>query len=548
MTLADGRIRSSIGAHTGGRGFEAICRHNLLQGEAGLTREAPRLRALVVLVLAVLASPLAFAQEHEHAGGAGGATVLFDGPPSGRAVVGGYTHFGFALIGEDGEPVVHQNAEFAITQNGKPLFSTTDTHEYDGLFSFDFRFTEPGPYEVVATSGEMPIGNFSGEAIEPVNESVATIELTQTGTAFEIAIVDADGALLDHTDAIVEFRTITGDALHARTHLHIHDAPIAFSQGFIGGGEYVAHVVGYKAFATGRSTDVRAAYAAFPVSVERAPAGAGAPPLPTPAAPTPLDQRGATASADGLTLHAMYDPNNQIGVAQLARIAGVVTLDENRTTLQHVDFALDLAGPEGAVFSTQSGHEYDGVFEYLFRPAVPGAYRGMLSATYDETELAVPVEILVVPPVVPILGGMGPISIGLEGTDGIVAGKETALIFSAMGPTGPAAHSEVEVTIFHAEEPPLYQFKLHTHDSGLTAATVRFPHEGSWTIRIDPLPTVPEASFYTSALFEFDVAEGSQVVLPAGEGAAVAAQVPAGWALLAVGAAFAALLVRRQPR
>lgn len=525
------------------------------------------MRALLVALLLTL--PLAAAQEeHAHGGGNGAAMVLRDGPPDGRAVVGGYTHFGFALLDKDAAPLPHQNAQLVVTQGDDVLFSSTDTHEYDGLFSLDLRFTRPGPYQVTAMSGDMEMGVFQGEAVLPVNESVAGVQLTQRGNAFELSIVDANGALLEHTDAVVELRTVAGDALHSRTRLHIHDAPIAFSQALTPG-EFVAQVVAYKAFATGRGADVRAVFAELPVTAPAAPEGLGAPPLPTPAPPMPLEPRGAAASADGLTLRTMYDPNNQVGIGQLARVVGVVTQDANHTTLQHVDFDVALSGPAGPVFSTQSAHEYDGVFEYVLRPAVPGVYKGTITATYGETVLETPVELLAVPPAVPLLGGTGAITLGLDGVEGIVAGTPANLTFSAMGASGPAMHSEVDVTIYHSAaasdasragasealakaagdaEPPLYQFKLHTHDSGLTNAVVTFPHDGPWKVRVDPLPTLPEASVYTSAVFDVDVAKGIEETLPSVEGSKLpAAPVPAwGTALALVALAGVAALARRR--
>ncbi|HVM44786.1 MAG TPA: hypothetical protein VM582_02530, partial [Candidatus Thermoplasmatota archaeon] len=145
-----------------------------------------------------------------------------------------------------------------------------------------------------------------------------------------------------------------------------------------------------------------------------------------------------------------------------------------------------------------------------------------------------------------VLGGTGPIRLGVEGIDDVVAGRETNLTFRAVGPTGPAKHSEVDVTIFHDGEPPLYQFKLHTHASGLTNAIVVFPHEGDWKIRIDGLPTVPEPSYYVPALIELTVAPASGIpgALVDGEGAP-RAEVPAAWALLALAGAALAAMRRR---
>lgn len=507
---------------------------------------------VLALALAFALAP-ASAQEHGHANENGASMVLFDGPTDGRAVVGAYTHFGFALLDKDAKPVPHQNAEFNVLQDGEVVFSTTDTHEYDGLFSLDLRFTRTGPYEVIAQSGEMELGTFRGEVVEPVNETEATIALTATprGPAsrivdFEISILDPAGAIIPHTDAIVELRATGDDSLFGRLRLHIHDEPIRFSQALGPDTEYVAQVVGYKAFATGRSSDVRAIVAQFPVSV--GPVGDVVPPAPELAPPAVLEQVGATASADGITLRAMYDPSNQVSVLQLARIAAIVVDDANHTAKQHVDFAMTLAGPRGTVFETASSHEYDGMFEFLFRPDVPGSYEGTIEATYDATELVVPIRLLVVPPTIPLLGGTGPITLGVEGVDDVVAGVEQNLTFSAMGPDGPAKHSEVDVTISHEDEPPLYQFKLHTHESGLTNAVVLFPHEGDWKIRIDGLPTIPEPAVYAPALVEFAVAPAvpvSEVSAATGDGAQNA--VPNAWLFVTLAAGAIALLMRRRP-
>lgn len=511
------------------------------------------MRASVAVVILVLL-PSAVAQEHGHLGEKGMSMVLFDGPADGRALVGGYTHFGFALLDKDANPVVHQNAEFNVAQGGEVLFSTTDTHEYDGLFSFDVRFTRPGPYQVTARSGEMEIGVFEGEAVVPASPVEATIafEATPQGPAsrvldFTLAVNDATGAIVPHADAIVEFRDARTDALFSRSHLHIHDAPIAFSQGFGAGSDYVATVIGYIAFPSLEDAEVPAVVASFPVSV--GPLALPGVPTPPAGAPGALEQVGAVATADGITLHAMYDPNNQVGVGQAARLAALVT-DANGSPLAHVDFGFALTGPRGVVYSSESIHEYDGMFEYLFVPDVPGKYDGYLTAD-EGGSLSVPFNLVVVPGAVPLLGGTGPITLDVEGIDDIIAGVPANLTLRAMGPTGPAAHSEVDVTIYHEGEAPLYNFKLHTHESGLTNAVVLFPHEGDWKIRIDGLPTLPEPSVYLPALVELNVAPGVPAADAAGaaERAAERASVPAGWPLIGLlSLAIAAGYARRSRR
>lgn len=547
------RLPPASGAQASRYPREREC-HKVLGPTLGVpSRVASPMRPALAFAVAVAAllAPAALAQQHEHRGN-GMAVVLHDGPEGGRAVVGAYTHFGFALLDNDAAPLPHQNAQFVVTQAGRVVFSTTDTHEYDALFSFDIRFTRPGPYQVTAMSGEMEMGLFEGEVIEPVNATVATVEFATSAPAPASRVVDVtlsilgpDGAILPHTDAIVEFRSASDGALAARTHLHIHEEPIAFSQALGPGTDFEAQVIAYQAFNRGRSDDVPAVLARFPVSV--GPAAVPAPPLPQLAPPTVLEQRGAMASADGLTLHATYDPNNQVGVLQTARIVGTVVDDANFTPKPHVDFALALSGPRGLVFSTASGHEYDGSFEYVFVPDAPGLYGGTLTATFDQTELGVPVQIEVVPPVVPVVGGTGPIMFHVDGLDAVVAGKETNLTFRAMGPTGPAKHSEVDVTVFHDDEVPLYQFKLHTHESGSTNAVLILPHEGDWSLRVDGLPTVPEPSRYPSTLFAFAVAPDATLEAPGAtvDDVASRAAIPAPAALALVALAALAFARRR---
>jgi hypothetical protein len=189
------------------------------------------------------------------------------------------------------------------------------------------------------------------------------------------------------------------------------------------------------------------------------------------------------------------------------------------------------------------------MFEYLFRPDAPGSYDGTMIARYDETELSVPIHLLVVPPAIPLLGGTGLITLSAEGIDDITAGVPQNITFSAMGPAGPAMHSEVDVTVFHDDEPPLYQFKLHTHDSGITNAMLLFPHDGDWQIRIDGLPTVPEPSVYPATLLQFTVAPGLPMDTPSDGvlGAVKDNAVPGAFATLGVlSFAAVALLLRRR--
>src|SRR5438552_6420629 len=213
------------------------------------------MRGVLAFAIVLAFVPLAVGQAHEHGEGAGMAYVLHDGPDSGRAVVGGLTHFGFALLNAS-MPQVHRNAEFRVLQDDAIVFATKDTHEYDGVFSFDYTFSKPGPYTVMAMSEGMMMGQFNGTAVLPVNESVAKVEAKIEPQAdarlvkVTLSIVDAaTGALIPHSDAIIKLRDVGAEDLVARFHLHIHDAPIVLTQALPPNDETI-HVVNYKAFAT----------------------------------------------------------------------------------------------------------------------------------------------------------------------------------------------------------------------------------------------------------------------------------------------------------
>lgn len=424
------------------------------------------------------------------------AMVLHDGPDGGRAVVGGLTHFGFALLDAKGRLVEHQDATFVVTQEGVILFSSDSTHEYDGLFSLDLTFTRPGPYEVAALSGDMAMGNFTGVAVMPVNETAASIRLAlapagPAGNAVTglLEIVDASGNLLPHTDAIVEVRTKAERRLVSRAHLHIHDEPIAFTQALGLPGDYIVGVTGYLAFPTGRGADIRAVTAEFPATA----GPIGLPSVPAPAAAAdPLGPRGATTSAGGYTLQGMYDPQPLVGIGNVFRLSALVTDDATALPKAHVDFEMELRGPRGVVFSSKSLHEYDGMFEYAYAPDAPGAYEALLTAIVGDTRLSIPFHVQVAPPAVAL--DPGPKTVAVAGLDTLVAGVPGELIFTIAGPSGPLGHSEVDVTIHRAGEAALYQFKLHAHGDGTSRALVTFPLEGEWLVVVDPIPLMPQPS------------------------------------------------------
>lgn len=517
------------------------------------------LRPLLLLLVVLALVPMGAAQEHGHgASSKGMAMVLHDGPADGRAVVGGLTHLGFALLDAEGRLVAHQDAEIVVLQGDDIVFSSASAHEYDGLFSLDLTFTRPGPYQVVATSGEMAMTVFEGEAVLPANVTGARVEFVPApaGTASNavagvLGIVDDAGRILPHTDALLEFRTRADERLVARLHTHIHEQPIAFTQALGLPGDYLLRVTAYLAYPTGRAPDVPAVVAEFPLTA----GAAGLPGVPAPgAAADPLAPRGATASADGFTLQGMYDPQPLVGVGNPFRLSALVTEDESASPKAHVDFELEVRGPRGVVFSSTSLHEYDGMFEYAYAPDAPGAYDATLTAIVGETRLTIPYHVQVVPPVLPL--GAGPKTVEVEGLDSLVAGIPSELAFRIAGPDGPLAHSEVDVTVARAGAAPLYQFKLHGHGDGLSRALLLFPEEGEWIVTVDPTPLEPQPALVfgpagpgAPVVFKAVVApalavSGSEGVAPAATGP-LAVPGPALGILLGTLAMLAAL--RRAP-
>lgn len=515
------------------------------------------MRALVLLIV-LAAAPLAAAQSHEHQEGEGLAAVLHDGPPDGRAVVGGLTHFGFALL-DGGVPQTHRDAAFTVLQDGRVVFATTDTHEYDGLFSFDVVFTRPGPYEVWATSEGMTMGMFSGTVVERANETEAqvVVELAAgdalpatSGFSATIAVVDAAGALIPHTDAIVELRERETQKLVTRARTHIHDAPMVLRQYLPRPGDYDMTVTAFRAFPSGRSADMHAIVTTVPVSVGPLPEGAGVQGVGGIAmeGQQPLDPRGPTASADGYALHGMLDPQALVGVGNVARMSAIL-VDESGSPVQHVDFRFELRGPTGLLFHSETLHEYDGVFEFAFVPAVPGGYTGALVAAYNETELAIQFHAQAAPPAAPL--DAGAFRVTLEGLEGAAAGTPTNLTFGVFDDAGrPLTHSEVEVEVRHDGEAAVYRFKLHTHDSGTTAATIVFPHGGPWEVFVEPIALLPQASLAAPARFAVDVTDAAlpaEDIVPLGDARRPVPALSLGPVLALVMASLAVAAFGRRP-
>jgi hypothetical protein len=112
----------------------------------------------------------------------------------------------------------------------------------------------------------------------------------------------------------------------------------------------------------------------------------------------------------------------------------------------------------------------------------------------------------------------------------------------------------VDVTIAQKGEPALYQFKMHTHESGTTRATVVFPSAGDWIVHVDAAPTSPDPVVFVGpggigAPIEFaaKVAPGEAMAVQPQTQTSATKSVPAlDVAALVGGAALLALALRRR--
>ncbi|MCA1820052.1 MAG: hypothetical protein LC620_08420, partial [Halobacteriales archaeon] len=250
-----------------------------------------RLLPLVVLSLTLAALPVA-AQEHNHMGTAT-AIIAHDTPPGGRTYVGDVTSF--AVVDDENHdlaPDVHQNNHIRVSLNGAVLWeaSAAAGHDYDGVNTFSIAFPAPGAYEVALVADDGSIqAHYNGTVEAPHDPVAATIALDAPASvpALQPATftvqVNAAGALLDHSDAIVEVRQ--GDDLLFRTHAHTHTEPMRLDYAFPRPGTYTVRATGYLAYATGKGAEF------VPVTAERT-VEVGAPQAtalaPAPAVPAPV--------------------------------------------------------------------------------------------------------------------------------------------------------------------------------------------------------------------------------------------------------------------
>lgn len=501
------------------------------------------------LLVALLAAPVAAAQAHGHS--AAMPRIVFDGQTSGHAVVGEVTHLGYVLLDEEGAPVPHQDAVFRLIQDGDVLFETASAHEYDGIFSYDHVFTAPGPYRVEVEWQDMT-ANFTGVAALPTSTVAgAALDLNAPAeaaagvpAAFDLAVVDAAGAIVPHSDVIVE--AWRGADLTLRTHLHTHEERMAFEYAFPSAGTYTMRFTSYIAFPDVDVPDLAAFTTEHQVDV----AAAGAP-APGPSGlceasdgPESVGRAvfaGSRQVADRFFLSA--DPQAVVGVQTVARFNGLVTAAEPglSATQQHLNFVARLTGPLGVVFASETLHEYDGHFELAVRPEVPGSYSLDLEAEGVGSGTQ---ELCILPPAVPL--GAGPYTVTFAGADGAVAGVPVDLAIAIEGARDDLAHSEVLLSVVRVSDGlAVLDTKLHGH-GGQMLATVAFPEGGDYEVRLVGFPLMPEPAPVTNAAFQVAVAAAPETAGAVNGAVAGGQPVPVPGVAALVALAVVAVALRRR--
>jgi hypothetical protein len=462
-----------------------------------------RVLAFLSLLLALAWLPPA------HAGSEGPKLyLLHDVPDDGYTYVGNVNHFGYVLQDADGSLSVHHNGVLEVSQNGVVLYRTTPDsgHDYDVLNTLQVAFPVAGPYEVKGTvplSGSVNAeavfhGNVSGEA----PNMTAKIEVESKGAVvdgtpveFTVRLTDAaTGALIPHSDAIVEVRRPDDQWLVFRTHLHTHEEAMTFQYLFPNAGDYLVRAVGYMAFPDAAAPRFAPVAATRTVSVSSGTLESGNAGIP--AKPT--------AMASGrYELQTSIDPQDSNTPFSRTVVSGLVFDREADAYVPHVNFEAWIDEPAGhTIFHSKSLHEYDGDYDVVLNLPYPSKYTLTLQATRGDWTGVVTKDFTIAEVVTgsPLVTSAGGVVVTAKGLDGLKSGSPSSLTFQSRTLAGTAAqHSEIDFEILRAAwGPPLLQNKIHTHATGDFQVDVTFPEAGDYLLVVDPVNIhgEPDAQYY----------------------------------------------------
>ncbi|MBW3582027.1 MAG: hypothetical protein KY455_02915 [Euryarchaeota archaeon] len=466
-----------------------------------------RVPTAVCLLLALVAVSLpTSAQDHEHDMSEGMLLIMADLPADGRTVVGDLSHFQYVLLDPDGVPFVHHDFHVDVVLNGISLYATESGHDYDGVGDIDIVFPVAGEYTVTVavpiTDGEL-VATYEGYVVPAHGKEEATIDAAwpsgvsaKTPATFTYSVVDADGTIIPHTDALVQVRRIADDFLVLEAHTHTHDDAMSFDYAFEKTGKHEVRIVGYTAFPDKSATVFDPVVVKKVIDVTEATYG------------TPLDlaqrtERPISGNSNeshahggkGYVTHITADPvqgtKDRVAMKPTAgpfsqvRASYVVYETPNMTLVQHTNHVAKLTGPYGTVFESSSLHEYDGVLTLMSANQALGDYTWEFSGQQGDWTDAKSYTYHVAPANLPLQAG--PQFIDVTGTEQLTVAAPRSVEFFVHGPGDvPFMHSEVAFEVQDEEGMPLLRHKLHTHATGTFAFQAAMHTEGKHILRVDP--------------------------------------------------------------
>jgi hypothetical protein len=416
----------------------------------------------------------------------------------GYTYVGNLNQFGYVLLDAQGRPTVHKDGVVRVVQNDIVLYETTLTsgHDYDALNTFQIAFPTTGPYtvygEVPASGSVKTTAEFHGfvHPLVPTTNASVDVDVKLNGrfAAITIQVLDAEGNMIPHSDAILEIRRPGDNWLVFRTHLHTHSDPMKAYYQFQQDGLHEVRVIGYNAFPTPDGD----AYA--PVVAKKAITVSGG--------LSSGDHKSAMPPAKGgdrYKLLTSVDPQAYTTPWSRFVLSALVYDAELDRFLPHVNYVATLTDPNGAaVFDSASLHEYDGVFDLTANLPAPGNYVLKVAASqgdwtgHAEVPITVSTAIPAGPPAV------GHLVVRATGLDRLTSGEPKRIQFAATSPLGtPATHSEIDYQI-RRDGVPVLQNKIHTHGTGTFQVDITFPDPGAYELHVDPVTIHGEVTpFYS---------------------------------------------------
>ncbi len=484
-----------------------------MTGHGKLETLAGALRCMRAALLVLLLIPLAGAQDHEH-GEAGPVIIATDLGPAMVAHVGSPVHFALVALGDDLDPDFHVDLPVRVSLNNVTLWETTalSGHDYDGINALDVIFPVAGDWEVAYLKDGAVAHSIHGTVIEaPLRAAQLLLSGPATaavGDAASFMLELTDNGRVNHTDAV--FEVYKAGELWFRTHTHTHTEAQALKLAFTEPGTYDIRVLGYTAF-PGSAASVAPVLAMHQVVVSANPART--PSLPATDQPTAKNAVVHGTAEAPYQLIGTFDPFTIVGQRTIQHLNAMVIDPETRMPVQHVDFTATLTGPGGVLFSSETLHEYDGIFELALRSSDLGTHVLTLTASRGDWQGSMTMTYTVAPPVQANVFGPQDVRLTMPA---VQSGVPAAAMFQILGVGDrPFAHGEIEVDLRDAAGISLIRNKLHTHALGDFPFTFSTAGAGDHVLIASPFPLDPQPVTAFSRLdFAVAVVEGPGIPVP----------------------------------